>query len=142
MVCQSWIKIQTERYNQFIPISEHVKEVVKASGVTVGVVYVITNHTTTGIAINESLECLESDIEQMLCRLVPEDFPYAHARMLRTYGATAGNPTGHLKSHLTGNHCVIPVVDGEIKSGDAQEVYLMEFDGPQLRTINITVMGE
>ena len=142
MVYHSWRAIQTERYNQFIPISKYAHEAVGESGVKNGLVFIITNHTTTGIAVNESLECLESDIDQMLCRLVPEDFPYSHARVLPTYGATAGNPTGHLKSHLTGNHCVLPVVDGEIKSGDAQEIYLMEFDGPQMRTVNFTVMGE
>lgn len=142
MVYHHWKLIQTEQYNQFIPISAYVQEAVMESGVKNGLVFVITNHTTTGITVNESLECLESDIDQMLGRLVPEDYPYSHARMLPTYGSTAGNPTGHLKSHLTGNHCVLPLVDGKIKAGDAQEIYLMEFDGPQMRTVNFTVMGE
>lgn len=142
MVYQQWEKIQTEKYNQFVPISHLAHEVVRSSGIKNGVVFVITNHTTSGIAVNEPLECLESDIDNMLCRIVPEDFPYSHARMLHSYGATAGNPSGHLKSHLTGNHCVLPVSNGVIKAGDAQEIYFMEFDGPALRTINFTVMGE
>jgi thiamine phosphate synthase YjbQ (UPF0047 family) len=62
--------------------------------------------------------------------------------MLPTYGSTAGNPTGHLKSHLTGNHCVMQVADGGIIKGDAQEIYLLEFDGPARRTISFTVIGE
>lgn len=92
--------------------------------------------------MNESLECLESDIEEFLGRLAPEDWPYAHARMLRDYGSTAGNPTGHLKAHVTGNHCHFIVNDGQIEKGGAQEVYFCEFDGPAKRTILIQVMGE
>ena len=41
--------------------------------------------------------------------------------MLRDYGSTAGNPTGHLKAMLTGNHCHFPVIDGEMVRGGAQE---------------------
>lgn len=142
MVVHSSRTIQTRKYNQFVLITGLCEQAVEASGVQEGLVFVITNHTTTGIAVNESLECLESDLNDMLKRLVPEDYPYAHARMLPTYGSTAGNPTGHLKSHLTGNHCVLQVSGGRIKKGDAQEIYLAEFDGPSVRTISFTVMGE
>ena len=99
----------------------------------------MTKHTTTGVMVNEALECLESDIETFLGALVPEDYPYVHARMLPGYGSTAGNPTGHLKAHLTGNHCHFPIVKGEMIKGGAQEVY---FCGPAKRTITITIIGE
>lgn len=132
----------TEEYNQMIVISKDVENTVAESRVKDGVVYVITKHTTTGITVNESLECLESDILKFLERLIPEDYPYSHARMLKDYGSTAGNPTGHLKSHITGNHCVFPIVDGEILKGDAQEIYFCEFDGPAKRTIGISIIGE
>ena len=117
-------------------------DIVSNSKIKNGVVYVITAHTTTGIAVNEGLECLESDIHDLLSNLVPEDGNYAHARFLHSYGAMGNNPTGHLKSHLTGNHCVFPIADGTIRLGKAQEIYLCEFDGPQDRTVYITLMGE
>lgn len=134
--------ILTEKYNQFVLITEKVEEAVRESGIQNGMVTVVTKHTTTGIAVNESLECLESDIADFLGRLAPEDWPYAHARMLRDYGSTAGNPTGHLKAHITGNHCHFIIQDGEILKGGAQEVYFCEFDGPAKRTILIQVAGE
>ncbi len=84
----------------------------------------------------------ESDIENFLGRLIPEDYPYSHARMLRDYGSTAGNPTGHLKAMLTGNHCHFPVIDGEMVRGGAQEIYFCEFDGPAHRTINVIIQEE
>jgi secondary thiamine-phosphate synthase enzyme len=126
----------------FIPITGEVRDIVRASGVRDGVVYVITAHTTTGIAVNESLECLESDLQEMLCRLVPDNGTYAHARFLHSYGAMASNATSHQKAHLTGSHCVFPVSAGEVVLGHAQDIYLCEFDGPQRRTVNVTVMGE
>ena len=107
-----------------------------------GTVTVLTKHTTTGVTVNEALECLESDIENFLGRLIPEDYPYSHARMLRDYGSTAGNPTGHLKAMLTGNHCHFPVIDGEMVRGGAQEIYFCEFDGPAHRTINVIIQEE
>ncbi len=142
MVYKSSITLLTTEYNQMILITGEIRRIVRESGIQNGIVNVITRHTTTGITVNESLECLESDIGDFLARMAPEDRPYAHARMLRDYGSTAGNPTGHIKSLLTGNHCHLLVCGGEIEKGGAQEVYFCEFDGPAQRTILIQVMGE
>ena len=147
MVTHGSIEVLTKEYNclvdnnmatMIVPIMTQNEK----SKIRNGVVYVITAHTTTGIAVNEGLECLEYDIGHLMERLVPEDGEYAHGRLLDTYGAMAGNPTGHLKAHLTGNHCVFPVIDGKLKSGSAQDIYLCEYDGPQYRTIYITIIGE
>ena len=142
MVKLSSIKLLTAQYNEFIKITDDVNKAVMESGIKNGIVNVITKHTTTGITVNEALECLESDIEDFLKRLVPEDWPYAHARILAEYGSTAGNPTGHLKAHLTGNHCHFVIADGQIIKGDAQDIYFCEFDGPAQRTILIQIIGE
>jgi len=142
MVVQSELVLLTEQYNQWILITGEIEEAVRKSGIKNGMVTVISRHTTTGITVNEALECLESDMAEFLEGLAPEDRPYAHARMLRDYGSTAGNPTGHLKSLLTGNHCHLLLQDGVIDKGGAQEVYFCEFDGPAKRTVVIQVMGE
>lgn len=134
--------IETQGYNELVPLGERIRELVAASSVTSGVVYIITKHTTTGITVNERLECLEDDIMNELSRFFPEDGSYFHNRFLMSYGAMAGNPTGHLKAMVTGNHAVFPVVDGQICLGSAQEIYLAEFDGPQPRTIHVTIMGD
>lgn len=134
--------VETQEYNALLPLGERVRELVAASSVTSGVVYVITKHTTTGITVNERLECLEDDIMNELSKIFPEDGSYFHNRFLQSYGAMAGNPTGHLKAMVTGNHAVFPVVDGQICLGSAQEIYLAEFDGPQPRTIHVTVIGD
>ncbi len=136
------ITILTKEYNELDVITPQVEQIVARSGMRNGMVTVMTKHTTTGITCNEALECLQSDMEVFLNRLVPEEFPYSHARMLKDYGSTAGNPTGHLKAYLTGNHCHFPLVNGELIRGGAQDVYFCEFDGPSQRTILVMVEGD
>lgn len=142
MVAHESICIETTTRSQFVPVTARVREFVKASGVREGVVHVISAHTTTGITVNEGLECLESDLADMLERLVPEHGRYVHARFLHSYGAMAGNAASHQKSHLTGSSCTFPVTSGEVVLGHAQEIYFCEFDGPQSRTVYLTVMGD
>ncbi len=136
------IRILTEQYVQLDVITPQVEAIVAESGVQNGMVTVMTKHTTTGVTVNEALECLESDIETALSLFAPEDRPYSHARMLRDYGSTAGNPTGHLKALLVGNHCHFLIQDGCIIRGGAQDVYFCEFDGPASRNILVMVEGQ
>ena len=136
------IRILTKQYVELDVITPQVEAIVAESGVKNGMVTVMTKHTTTGVTVNEALECLESDIEVALSLFAPEDRPYSHARMLRDYGSTAGNPTGHLKALLTGNHCHFPIVDGQIVRGGAQDVYFCEYDGPASRNILVMVEGK
>jgi secondary thiamine-phosphate synthase enzyme len=134
--------IMTDQYNQYMIITEDVRKIVAASGIRNGMVTVETRHTTTGISVNESLECLQSDVDVFLSRIIPEDAPYSHCHMLRDYGSTGGNPTGHLKAMIVGNHCHFPLIDGKLIGGSAQDIWFCEFDGPSQRTINIIIEGE
>ncbi len=141
------IKMMEKEYltkNEFemIPVTKDVHQFVEESGIQNGLVFVITAHTTTGIMVNENLDCLMVDIEETLARIIPTFAPYAHAHFLPTYGATGGNAPGHLKSMLSGNHCVLPIKDGKVICGKAQDIYLAEFDGPQMRKIFIQIQGE
>ncbi len=142
MVVVETIKHLSESVSEFYNITEQVHNIVKNSGVTNGFVLVLTAHTTTGIMVNEALPCVEKDLDEMLEKMVPVDSPFVHAHFLPSYGATSNNSQGHLKSALTGNHCMFPVMDGKIVCGGAQDIYLVEFDGPQARKIFVEVMGE
>lgn len=135
------IQLRTKTYNEMIVLTSHVERIIAESNIRDGMVTVITKHTTTGITVNEALECLESDIQTALSLFAPEDRPYSHARMLRDYGSTAGNPTGHLKAMLTGNHCHFMIQNGEMVRGGAQDIYFCEFDGPAQRTVLVLVEG-
>jgi secondary thiamine-phosphate synthase enzyme len=142
MVIQHEMFVMTDDRSQMVPISNEVKKIVESSKITEGVVFVITAHTTTGITVNEGLDCLVDDIGNTLDKLIPEEGEYNHAHFLPTYGRTSANVTGHLRGMLLGNHCVFPITDGKMIVGEAQEIFLAEFDGPQNRKIFIKIMGE
>lgn len=141
MVFNKSYTMLTDKYIQFIPINALIEQSVIESKIKEGMVTVLSRHTTAGILVNEPLECLESDIDSFLNKLAPEDNSYSHARMLRDYGSTAGNPTGHLKALITGNHCHYFIHDGKVDHGGAQEAFFCEFDGPSERTIDIQIIG-
>ena len=132
----------TDEYNQYLIITKDVEEAIQKSKIKNGMVTVETKHTTTGISVNEALECLESDIDVFLGKLVPEDAPYSHCHILRDYGSTGGNPTGHIKAMLTGNHCHFPLIDGKLVKGSAQDIWFCEYEGPSQRTVNVIIQGD
>ena len=127
---------------QIMKITDKVTLAVSESGVINGIGYVITEHTTTGITINESLPCVEKDLMEAMDRLAPEDYPYHHNHFLRSYGTIGGNTPGHIKSMLTGNHCVFSVIEGKAKLGSAADIYFCEYDGIKNRKYMIYVVGE
>lgn len=142
MVVLETIKCLSKKPEEYILITKDVHQIVENSSIRNGLVAVITSHTTTGIMVNEALPCVESDISDMLENMAPLDGDYAHAHFLPSYGATGNNSQGHLKSMVCGNSCMFPVIDGKIVCGGAQDIYLVDFDGPQLRKVYVEVMGE
>lgn len=83
MIIKSYThEIASRQEFEMVKITDQVQKDVAASGITAGVVFVISMHTTTAIMINESLPCVEKDIELTLERLIPTDgglraYPYA-----------------------------------------------------------------
>ena len=142
MVKTTTIELISKKEFELIRITKDILKAVEESGVQNGVVYAITAHTTTGILVNESLACLEVDIERKLEELVPTFDSYNHNHFLPSYGAIGCNAPGHLKSMLVGNHCVLPVQGGKVVLGHAQDIYFAEFDGIKNRKYYIEIMGE
>lgn len=142
MVKLETLELMSLKPEEYMMITRDVHRIAESSGIQNGVVFVITAHTTTGIIINEGLPCVEADIADTLERIVPLDAGYAHAHFLPSYGATGNNSQGHIKSLFTGNHCVFPLMDGKIVCGGAQDIYLVDFDGPQKRRVFVYIMGE
>jgi len=137
---ETYIMTEDEYYTTYI--GDIVKELTARSGVTNGIVSVITAHTNCGIIVTEPLPCILSDLEVLLHQLVDDDAEYAHAHFLPTYGRTSANAYGHLRSILVGNSTTLSLNNGELAMGEAQEVVFMEFDGPQSRKIFIDIIGE
>lgn len=123
-------------------IGDIIKKMVKTSNMKDGIVTVVTAHTNCGITVTEPLDCILSDLDVLLHKLVDDDGEYSHAHFLPTYGRTSANAYGHLRSILIGNHTILSLVNGSLVMGEAQEVVFMEFDGPQARKIYVDIVGE
>ena len=135
-------EVRSREEFEMIKITKQVQQDVAESGMQRGLAFVISLHTTTSIMINESLPCVEKDIEQTLERIIPTDGDYVHTHMLPSYGTCSGNAPGHLKSMLCGNHCVLPVENGKIAGEAAQDIYFVEFDGLKIRKYIVELLGE
>ena len=104
-------------------ITQKVEQLVESSGIGSGTAFIITAHTTTGITVNEALECLQSDMCEAIAALAPEMRKYSHARMLHSYGQSADNAPSHIRAMLTNNHAVFPVKNGKLHRGKARSCF-------------------
>ena len=97
-------------------------------------VHLFTPHTTCGLLINEDADpAVMSDILDALSRLVPRSHLYKHSE---------GNADAHIKSALIGHSLLVPCSGGRLDLGTWQGIFLMEFDGPRERKVQITVLSD
>ncbi|HDI72542.1 MAG TPA: YjbQ family protein, partial [Candidatus Altiarchaeales archaeon] len=93
---------------------------------------IFTEHTTSGLTINENESGLISDMENILKKLVPED-RYEHDRI-------DNNADSHLRSLLLEHSLLLPVSDKKLQLGTWQRVFFVELDGPRSRNISVRVI--
>lgn len=133
--------IITHKEMDIINITPTVSKYVEECKVESGMVFIMSQHTTSGITVNEGLPDIEQDIKDLLRRLVPDNAEYRHARFLPSDGQMAINATSHLRSCLLGFEVFFPIEQGKIRSGSRQTIYFVELDGPQERTFSVKVLA-
>ena len=126
--------IQTRKRNEFVEITEQVRQSLASSGVREGFGVVYCPHTTAAITINENAD--PDVVHDMLLwfeRVDPKDQPgFRHGE---------GNSDSHIKASLVGSSATVLVEDGRLVLGRWQGVYFCEFDGPRRRTVQVKWMG-
>ncbi len=126
------ISVSTNRRNEFVDVTEEVRNVVRESGVKDGYVHLYVPHTTAAVTINENYDpSVKSDILNKLSEVIPAGAGYAHLE---------GNADSHIKASLIGSSDFIPVVNGDIDLGRWQGIFFCEFDGPRSRRMLIQVI--
>jgi secondary thiamine-phosphate synthase enzyme len=125
-------EVETTQREEFCDVTATVADAVAASGVSDGVVVVSSPHTTAGVTVNENADPdVTRDLVSGLARIFPRDGGWRHYE---------GNSDGHLKTALVGASATLPVRNGRIALGTWQAIYLAEFDGPRIRTLDVTVL--
>ncbi|MED4730521.1 secondary thiamine-phosphate synthase enzyme YjbQ [Aneurinibacillus migulanus] len=128
-------EVKTSQRDQFIEITDRVRELVTQQHVQNGVVTVYCPHTTAGITINENAD--PDVVRDMLMRL-DEVYPWEHPK----YRHAEGNTASHLKASTVGSSQTIIVADGRLVLGTWQGIYFCEFDGPRRRSCYVKIQRD
>lgn len=130
------LEVQTTAREQLLDVTERVREVVRASGVSSGLCLVSSPHTTAGVTVNENADPdVRHDLLLALRNAVPEQASAGR------YRHGEGNSDAHVKTSLVGTSQLLPVEGGALVLGSWQGVFLCEFDGPRRRTVEVKVVA-
>ena len=140
------IHIDTKQAPEFIDITDKVRGFVTESGINNGIAVIYSMHTTCAIRINENEPLLLEDMADLLSRISPRESDYRHNDFsIRTVNMNADEcPNGHAHcQHLTlGTSESIPIVDGILKMGRWQSIFLVELDMPRPRDVIVQIIGK
>ena len=140
------IRLETSCPTEFIDLTDRLASIVAASGVRAGLLNVQSLHTTLGIMVNEHEPLLLADFAMLLDRAAPRQAVYRHDdAAVRTVNVTAEeriNGHAHCQAVLLAPSACLNIVDGRIRLGQWQRVFVVELDGPRRREISVAVVGE
>ncbi len=126
--------VRTDKRNQFLDISDIIRDLVSQSAVTEGSVEIFVPHTTAAITINENADpTVQSDILDHLEKLIPRSGRFRHSE---------GNSDSHIKASLIGSKLSIFISSGKLVLGTWQGIYFCEFDGPRARKLIVKIIPD
>jgi len=127
-------RIQTGA-RRVIDLTDRVRSFAREAGGD-GLLHVFAPHATAGVALMETGSGSESDLEEVLERVLPRDDRYAHR-----HGST-GHGGDHLLPVLVAPSLVLPVLDGTVQLGTWQSVVLIDpnRDNDE-RTVRLSFVG-
>jgi secondary thiamine-phosphate synthase enzyme len=126
--------VATAERAAMVKITEEVRRIVRASGVSSGACQVYVPHTTAAVAVNEGDDpAVVRDILAHLDKTVPWGASYEHAE---------GNSAAHIKAALVGHAATVLVEGGDLALGTWQAIFFCEFDGPREREVWVKVTAD
>jgi secondary thiamine-phosphate synthase enzyme len=139
------VRIRTTEAAGVVDLTERVEGFLRSARLETGWVNVQTQHTTTGICVNENEPLLLTDLLALLERLAPRGAGYGHDELhLRVGVGPDERPNGHAhaKALLLRTAETLNVAGGRLQLGRWQHVLLVELDGPREREVSLLAMGE
>jgi secondary thiamine-phosphate synthase enzyme len=126
--------LHTRRRNEFVEITDRVRQAVRQSGVAAGLCVVYCPHTTAAITINENAD---PDVVHDMLLWLERSIPQVQAG----FRHGEGNSDSHIKASLVGPSVTLVIDSGDLVLGRWQGVWFCEFDGPRTRTVHVQVVG-
>jgi secondary thiamine-phosphate synthase enzyme len=135
MARQDTISFATDAHAGLYDITEPVRRIVAASGVTTGAVVVYAQGATAAVMIQENWDdSVQRDVVTLLGQLIPNGV-WEHDRQ-------DGNGDAHLKAGIVGPSETVPIIDGDLGLSRWQNIFFCEFDGPRReRHVVVTVLA-
>lgn len=134
------LEVQTSKRMEIHDLTETVREMVQATGVTAGIVTVSTMHTTTAVFVNEPQSALLDDVQHLLERLVPRGDEWKHNDP-RYSDCDRSNADAHLRAIMLGSSVTLQVAEGALTMGQWQRILMAELDGPRKRALVLQVLA-
>jgi secondary thiamine-phosphate synthase enzyme len=120
--------VRTRQRTEVVEITDAVRTAVREMGIDHGLVHCFVPHTTAAITLNERNDPqVVADLVNHLERLVPWTGPWTHQ----------GNAAAHVKASMLGHSIVLAVEADELVLGPWQGLFLCEFHGPRVRTVQL-----
>jgi len=136
VVYSTEIDLDTEGEIQIFDITLNVRNAIKDSGITKGLVNVFVPGATGAITTLEYEPRLVQDTINLLKKLVPKGIGYQHDYQ-------DDNAHSHLRASLLSPELTIPIIGGAPVLGTWQQVVFLELDTRgRERKIIVTVMGD
>lgn len=120
-------------------ITDEIQAKIDKHGVGNGTVTIFVQHTSCSLIVMENADpTARKDLEAFFERLVPEDSDYFE------HTAEGGDDsTSHIRMVLTRTSEVVPIIDGKMRLGTWQGVFLFEHRrAAHRRKIAVTIIGE
>lgn len=129
-------EIQTKS-NDFVSLTDTIKNVVEKSGVKSGICLVYIPHTTAALTITSFWDPKGfEDIMEETSRLIPTRIDFKHQH------DTPQDAAGHIKSSLFGISLSFIIAEGKLLVGHSQGIFFMEFDGPRKREYFVKILAD
>jgi secondary thiamine-phosphate synthase enzyme len=140
------LSVTTDDHTQFVDLTERLQALVTDTGLRTGFLNVQSLHTTTAVVVNEHEPLLLADFCDQLERLAPAAARYRHddptERRINVTRTERVNGFAHCRALVMPPSVCLNVVDGALRLGRWQRVFLVELDGPQRRNVSVLLLGE
>jgi len=131
-----WFNVPDRR--GFINITPQVRQCLRESGISEGLILVNAMHITASVFINDDEAGLHNDYEVWLEQLAPHE-PVSRYRHNRT---GEDNGDAHLKRQVMGREVVVAVTAGDLDFGPWEQIFYGEFDGRRPKRVLVKIIGE
>jgi secondary thiamine-phosphate synthase enzyme len=122
----------------FIELTDSVRALVSASGITTGLAHVFTRHTSCSLLITENADPqVRADLERYFARLAPDGDP-----LFQHDAEGPDDMPAHVRATLTGVDLTLPITASALALGTWQGIYLWEHRmQPHRRAVTVTLTG-